>query len=177
MHTKQNVPPDPSAGYERSDLDVSGIGKGTLYFFIFALVCGGIAWGFMRFARPGSTAPPPENPGARTRVVPDQPNPLLQNNITVKTDIWNLRTRENMRLNGRGTDPETGRGYIPIRDAIELEAVRRGGSAPQRPATSGPTGTIGGEIREEPPGASGTGRKPEGTDRPEDQTGGVEAIR
>src|SRR6202050_2676615 len=106
-------PPDTSKGYEQSDLGIPGILKGVVAYFIFTGAVG--VFVFVMFlvfhqnnANPSELAP--------TRL-PAQPYPLLQNDVTAHTDIWNLRQKEAYLLeNTTYVDKTKGILRIPIED-------------------------------------------------------------
>ncbi len=113
-------PPDTSKGYEQSDLGIPGILKGVVAYFIFTAAVGAVVLiGFIAFHQnnpnPSDLAP--------TRL-PPQPYPLLQNDVTAHTDIWNLRSKEAYLLeNTTYVDKTKGILRIPIEDAIDKAAA------------------------------------------------------
>ncbi|HEY3782771.1 MAG TPA: hypothetical protein VGL56_16940 [Fimbriimonadaceae bacterium] len=86
-------PPDTSRGFEQSDLNITSIGKGVLFYFIFTGAIGVVVFlGFLFFHQA-------EVPPQALSTIPSAPYPVLQNNITAQTDIWNLRAQEDFLLN------------------------------------------------------------------------------
>jgi hypothetical protein len=117
-------PVDASRGFEQSDLSVHGITKGVIYFFVFTAICGALA--VIPFWFMGRLGPMPQEHYDATRRLPPEPYPLPQNNITVITDMWNLRGREYERLEGFGRN-EDGTVHIPIELAMDVMTQRTGG--------------------------------------------------
>jgi hypothetical protein len=105
-------------GYERADISVSGIAKGALGFFGFAIGMWLVTLLIVYFwNRPAVTVP--EQTGRPIRSLPEGQNPLLQSNITVLTDMHELRQREEREL-ARSEEISPGRYRIPIDRAIDL---------------------------------------------------------
>jgi len=118
------------AGFEHRDLDTSQIGKSMFIFSIFTvlslaagLLIMMLMYNVMGYGNPKVLADP-----APRRQLP--PGPLLQSNVTAKTDIRDLRVAEEKRLAEQGVDSKTGKAHIPIDRAIEIVA-REGLPAPQ----------------------------------------------
>jgi hypothetical protein len=116
-------------GYERGDVSLIGIARASALFFGFAIgmwvLTAGIVWFWNREA-----LTVPEQTGRPIRTIPEDPHPLLQSNITVLQDMYNLRQRESELLSS--TEEITpGRYRIPIDQAMDL-AVQQ---IPSRPAT------------------------------------------
>ncbi len=133
MHDAKHRKEDPllEMGYEKQDINIKVLGWAAFWFFIFTFVCYGIGWLFFVKTDPAivtiqETTPPfSKNP-------PPSPNPLLQTNITTKTDIKELRQKETEELTTSAlVDAKSGVYRIPVDRAIDLMA-RRG--LPQRPA-------------------------------------------
>jgi hypothetical protein len=127
-HGHQHGPPDTSKGYEQSDLQITGIVKGVVGYFIFtALVGVFVLVLFIVFHQNDQT----QADMGPTRV-PSQPYPLLQNDVTAHTDIWNLRQNEQYLLdNVTYVDKSKGILRIPIEDAIDQEAAKGPNGQPQ----------------------------------------------
>ncbi len=132
MHDHKREDPLTDLGYEVRDMDLLAIGKATTIFFVFvtiSFVLGfGILWilvgngnpvkGFNALKDRETQKPFITNP-------PKAPNPLLQTNITTKTDIKELRQNETALLTTSGVvDGAKGIYRIPIDRAIELTAQR-----------------------------------------------------
>ncbi|MCC7434791.1 MAG: hypothetical protein IT363_08895 [Methanoregulaceae archaeon] len=125
MHTKQPVEVDASKGYEQSDLPMRDIRIGMIGLVVMA-VFGIIATPpIMRFIDKNSVGPKKAE-HYELRTLPVEPNPALQDNATNHTDTVNLRRREHERMTTEGIDPQTGRRYIPIDQALAEEAARSG---------------------------------------------------
>ena len=118
MHDKHHEPPDTSMGFEQSDLSFKGIKWGVVLYFVFTALVGGVVFvGMIMF---GAPVKPQE---MAPRRLPPEPNPILQNNVTARTDIWNLRTREDLLLNNVSwVNQKSGTVRIPISDAINKAA-------------------------------------------------------
>lgn len=125
MHTKQPVEVDASKGYEQSDLPMRDIRIGLIGLVLFA-IGGIIATPFiMRWIDKNSVGPKAAE-HYELRTLPVDPNPALQDNATNHTDTVNLRRKEHERMTSEGFDPQTGRRYIPIDQALAEEAARSG---------------------------------------------------
>ena len=143
MHDHKREDPLTDLGYETRDTDMQAIGKATTIFFVFVfasfMLGFGILWllvgngnpvkGFNALKDRQATAPFMTNG-------PKVPYPVLQTNITTKTDIKELRQNETAILTTSGVvDASKGIYRIPIDRAIELTAQR---GLPDTPsATSG----------------------------------------
>jgi len=118
MHNKHHEPPDTSMGFEQSDLSLKGIKLGVVFYFIFTAVVGGVV--FMAMIILGVPVKPQDMPPRR---LPPEPNPILQNNVTARSDIWNLRTREDFLLNNVSwVSQKDGVVRIPINEALDKAA-------------------------------------------------------
>jgi hypothetical protein len=114
-------PPDTSLGFEQSDLSIPAIIRGVMFYFAFTAFVGVAAIGFLMFR--GAYGPPRASE-MMPRRVPAEPNPVLQNDITARTDIWNLRAREEFLLhNYVWLDQKKGLVSLPIEKAIDLAAA------------------------------------------------------
>lgn len=131
MHSPKREDPLLDLGYERRDIDMMAIGKAAAWFFGFSFISYIAGWLILRFMNPDmikvQAASPPfvQNP-------PPAPNPLLQTNITTKTDIRELRQKETQALTTSAVlDAQHGVYRIPVDRAIDL-TLQRG--LPQRPS-------------------------------------------
>lgn len=128
MHKKKlHELPDTSKGYDLTDLEVSTVAKGVLGFFVFAAIAGALGMGFLQlYGRVGV-----HEESYESRRIPAPPNPLLQNNITKETDIYNLRAREDEMLNKPGWNfRDKGIARIPIKQAMAAEAAEHANVQP-----------------------------------------------
>jgi hypothetical protein len=147
MRTDHHLDPDENAlaqmGYETEDIEYRGLGKSLVWFFGFVAFCGvaGLLV-FGAFIGFDNLANPPEITAPFVNRTPAKPNPLLQTNVTARTDIRDLRREENLLLHGNATwaDKEKGAVRIPIERAVDLYLQRSGGdsSAPTSIASGAP---------------------------------------
>jgi len=117
-------------GYEPRDLELSKLPKGAVGFFIAVTVTFAAAYVFMRVVAPEQVNVPKD--ATANRRLPNEPNPLLQSNVTTKKDIADLRALEERKLNTYGwVDKQKGIVHIPVEKAIEMTAqrVKTAGSA------------------------------------------------
>lgn len=125
MHKKDNHPIDTSKGYETNDLPVRGVTIGVVAFFIFAGISGVLGLGFLALV-PGGGLGAKEPP--TRRIVPEAPNPILQNNTTAVVDLWNMREHEKKELHldekPVWVDRNKGVVKLPIDKAMDIEAKR-----------------------------------------------------
>lgn len=125
MHT-EHEPTDPltDLGYEPRDISVPVITKSVVGFFAFGIGSAILAALFMWIAAPGFWG---KGMQAGTKhETPPPPNPILQNNITAKTDIIDVRRKEEQQLNSTAwTDTTKSHVRIPIDQAMDL-IVQRG---------------------------------------------------
>lgn len=129
MHTNgPKEDPLVDMGYEIRDVDYPKLRKTMYYFFGFSVICFVVGY-FVYINREGLFLRGNRSPvtnASLTRRLPEPPNPLLQNNVTAKTDLVLMRRQEDARLNGTGyTDDTRTRAYIPIEKAMDL-IVERG---------------------------------------------------
>jgi hypothetical protein len=139
MHSK-HPKEDPliDMGYEVRDAEMKTIGVATGIFFAFVVVSFAIGFGIFAWLNPAilheKTTQAPFMSNA-----PKPPYPLLQTNITTKTDIKELRQGETAQLTTSAVlDAKKGVYRIPIDRAIDLVAQR---GLPERPSpnvVSGP---------------------------------------
>lgn len=136
MHTNEPRTPLTDMGYETEDLNMRGLGKGTLYFFLFAFasILGGglLFWLMDSEGIKDSMTKESQQPFAPK--VPQDPNPLLQTNVTVKMDTMELRKMEDNALATPAyIDKTKGIIRIPIDRAIDLTVERM---QPGQPTTT-----------------------------------------
>jgi hypothetical protein len=202
MHTeKEHIDPDVLAtmGYERRDVNVAGLRRAVFIFYAFALGSAIFAavvlyWGVtipflnVKVADPymERTTVQQKNDFANreSRILPQYPNPLVQNNVTAKVELHEMRQAEDDRLNGTGyLDESRSRVFIPIERAKQIllqrglpktgseGAVSRGndvGPFDQTPAVrppdrSGPTGDPSISAPQTPAGQETRGQAPAGS--------------
>lgn len=110
-------------GYEPENIKLKGLVVSGIAFFVFVgLNLVGAAW-ILRWLNPAAfNAPSPT--AAFSKKSPQPPNPLLQTNITTKTDIKELRQHEREMLETYGP-VDDGHIRIPIDRAIDL-ALQKG---------------------------------------------------
>jgi hypothetical protein len=128
MHT-EGPRPDPltDLGYEPNDVNLKSIGKATIGFFLFFF----LSIAFAYFSLQWGLGPNIYNGGGggqpRTSInkIPPPGNPLLQSNVTTKTDMQALRQAEERALQSTGwADDAKTRVRIPIDRAIQIVATR-----------------------------------------------------
>jgi len=162
MHTEKREDPLVEMGYEIRDIDMPKIKKAVYYFFAFAIFCIIAAW-FSLFGTPWGTPklfgvvplgfegmnPMYARKDSGFNVVrrtPAPPNPILQTNVTAKTDMFKMRQEEDKRLNGTGyVDGNPNRAHIPIDRAIDL-LVERGIGKAKGDSTAASRGTTDGKM-------------------------------
>lgn len=166
MPTDHHLDPDEDAlvqlGYETEDVEFKKLGRSIVWFFVFVVFCGvsGVIIFFLFIG--GSPAGawnllrnPPEQTAPFVNRIPASPNPLLQTNITARTDIRDLRRNENSLLQGGPSWVAKDKGVvrIPIDRAVDLYLAR---VAPNAPKTTSITS-----------GAPPAGKSPQPSDKPE----------
>ena len=122
MHTEKREDPLVELGYEIRDVNTKALMKGTIGFFIFAI--GSAVVGFIMFRLMY-----PVGFEAQTevkRLIPQSPNPLVQSNLTAKTDIMDLRQQEEAALSAKPgwVDASKTKLHIPIERAMEIIAEK-----------------------------------------------------
>ena len=138
MHDKhEKEDPLVDLGYETRDLNMGPLVKAVMAFFVFVTATYIIAIPIFRLFNPqianGETISAPF-----ARKPPEAPNPLLQTNVTTKTDIMDLRKAETAQLTTSGTiDAKAGVYRIPVDRAIDLVAKRGLPEKPSAGVTSG----------------------------------------
>jgi hypothetical protein len=108
-------------GYDPRDVPVEQTPKHAFFLFFSCFLVGLVAWGVMaaidRFEGSKSTGRQ-ELPVRRSE--PKDPYPLLQTNMTAKTDIHKLRAEEQVKTDTAGwVDEGKGVARIPVSVAIE----------------------------------------------------------
>lgn len=111
-------------GYEREDIALRTIAIWVFGFFVFTVFAGVATAVIYNFIVPSGFMPAKTE--ARTRFPAE---PRLQDDIRAKTDIYELRAREERGLASSGPAPDGGR-RIPIEDAMSQVAGRYGVRAP-----------------------------------------------
>lgn len=110
-------------GYEVRDLNVKAIRNATIGFFLFAAGSFVIGWWVYNAMNPAMTLDYQRTPDHRR--MPPANYPLLQNNVTAKTDIMALRQAESLQLKTTGyTDASRTAVHIPIDRAMDLIATQ-----------------------------------------------------
>lgn len=124
MHTKEpREDPLVEMGYEIRDVDFPKFRMAAIFFFGFAGVCAIIGW-FMYMNRFWVFAvTPPQSEVGMKHAMPGPEYPLLQDNMTSKMDIADLRQRETTRMTSTGMNPD-GSVHIPVDRAMGLIAER-----------------------------------------------------
>jgi hypothetical protein len=131
MHTREEPPQDPTKNYDTRDLEVKDIIKFVIGFFIFTAAMGPISCVALKGVGGNVGAPyvgheplPEADANAYdSRHLPGKPNPLLQDNVTAKADIHNLRKHEQDILDGKVPNPAYPNS-IAIDQAIDVEAAK-----------------------------------------------------
>lgn len=109
-------------GYELEDVDYKKLGRSIFWFFGFVVFCGvaGVLV-FVAFVGTDKLTNPPEQTSPFVKRLPAEPNPLLQTNVTARTDIEHLRREENALLHDAPTWVDKSKGVvrIPIDQAMD----------------------------------------------------------
>src|SRR5262245_61164420 len=125
-----NAETRPEIGYEYRDISVKGIAVSTLWFFVGSTIV--IALTYVGFVL---TINLPLRPETAPAPIPQFPNPLLQSNAKVKSDIAEVKRHENEALNSYGwVEKNKGIARMPIEKAMEEVAENGLGSGSQAPA-------------------------------------------
>jgi len=132
MHTEKREDPLVEMGYEVRDINLKGITKAVIIFFAFAAAMIAISWVVLFGIKIGPINMIGMNPMYankqsgynKMRVIPTAPNPVLQTNVSARTDIADMRQNEAKRLNNY-SGPQDAQAHIPINAAIE-KLVERG---------------------------------------------------
>lgn len=159
-HRTEGKPEDllQELGYEPQDIQYKKFSSYAAYFlafFIFCIIAGFVIMFFMVSTRLQGGRMASYEPRTQMPVG----TPLLQSNVTARTDIMSLRQRETALLDGSGViDQSKGVYRIPIASAIDILSQRglpktapmqEGGSAPSgnSGAPSGTSAAMGGTAR------------------------------
>lgn len=111
-------------GYEKSDLSVSGIRNGAIWLFALLVVCIILPLFALQLIYPNAFE---EKKVSGFAVTPKmkEGTPLLQSNLTTKTDIQDMRQNEELVLStSTYLNKEKGIVRIPIARAMDLIAER-----------------------------------------------------
>lgn len=123
MHTNETHDPLADLGYEQRDLHPKNIFKVSMGFFAFAFFSYWLGWVILRNMTTYEAVPGVNE--LKSTKMPAAPNPLLQTNVTAKTDIKNMRLQEQRELASAGDSTHVqGAHRIPIEQAIKLSAER-----------------------------------------------------
>lgn len=126
MHTDDHKDPLIELGYEQRDIHPKNIFKVTMIFFGFAFVSYFLGWAILNYGFHYFEPTKGVNVLISTKL-PKSPNPLLQTNVTAKTDIINMRRHEKEVLTTSGkSELSKGANRISIEQAIKLAAERGG---------------------------------------------------
>ncbi|HJP82621.1 MAG TPA: hypothetical protein VJ835_03875 [Fimbriimonadaceae bacterium] len=133
MHTDEKHDPLTDLGYERRDINPDIIFRATMAFFGFAFFSYIAGWAVLHYGFHYFNETKGVNNLTSTKI-PPAPNPILQTNVSAKTDIRDMRNHENEAL-GTSGESETVKGAnrISIEQAIKLSA-ERGAKLPGAPA-------------------------------------------
>jgi hypothetical protein len=123
MHTKgPKEDPLVELGYEHRDINIPALRNAVLGFFAFTFFSFGLGWALYTHWDPQFSD---EYKNAKeNRIIPRDPNPLLQNNITARTDLMGLRQHETAILTSTGWDETHTNLHIPVDQAMSLIAQR-----------------------------------------------------
>ena len=119
MHTNEpKEDPLVELGYEHRDVNIKAIRNAAMGYFTFTTVCFIVgAFLFWKWDPQFST----EFQNAKLNLrIPAPPNPLLQSDVTAKTDIMQLRQHEDAVLTSTGWDEAHSNLHIPIDRAMDL---------------------------------------------------------
>ena len=109
-------------GYELEDVDYKKLGKSMFWFFGFVIFCGVagvLVFGY--FIGFDTLMKPPSDTAPFVKHTPASPNPLLQTNMTARTDIKDLRVEETELMHGAPTWVDENKGVvrIPVEKAMD----------------------------------------------------------
>ncbi|MBC8066295.1 MAG: hypothetical protein H7Y17_15805 [Chlorobia bacterium] len=123
MHTDEHSDPLVDLGYEERDINPKIIFKVSMFFFGFAFVSFALGWVILYFFGYWKSADGVND--LMSTKIPKSPNPILQTNVTAKTDIKEMRIKEREELTSTGPSTHVeGANRIPIEQAIKLAAAR-----------------------------------------------------
>ena len=139
MPTDHHLEPDDDAlaklGYELEDIESRGRFKSMVWFFAFVFGCGaaGVAI-FGAFIGFDNLLNPPKTTAPFVKRVPAPNNPLLQTNVTARTDIRDLRQEEGKLMNEGPSfvDEKAGIVRIPLGLAIDQYVAKQGGNVNEK---------------------------------------------
>ncbi len=123
---KINAETRPEMGYETRDINTKTIWQSIFWFNVFLTVCVIISYGVWIYLVPKARQKPEQGAlMAERQLKPKDPYPLLQSNVTTRTDIRDLRIEEDKRMrNLELVDPAKGIVKIPVADAMKLFVER-----------------------------------------------------
>jgi len=137
MHTEDHKDPLIELGYEQRDVNPKNIFKVSMFFFGFAFFSFALGWAILRFGFGFFEDARGVNDAMSTKI-PKSPNPVLQTNVTAKTDIIDMRRRENEALATSGkSEYVKGANRISIEQAIKLAAARGAKLSPEETTGGG----------------------------------------
>jgi len=122
MHTEKREDPLVELGYEVRDLNTVAIRNATIGFFIFTFASVAIGFGVYRVMNPTVFhQQPPTN-----RVIASAPYPMVQTNMTAKTDIMDIRQHETSVLTAPigWADEQKTHLHLPIDRAMEIVVAK-----------------------------------------------------
>lgn len=174
MHTDEKKDPLVGLGYEEKDINPKLVFRFSMYFFIFALASWGVGYAAMHFLGLFDTVANVDS--LQSTKIPKDPNPVIQTNVTAKTEIRDIRRHENeMLATGGISEYSPAFKRIPIEQAIKLVADRKGkvdvadaGPSPDGPENQPPAGTL--EPERKPASNAPTGTADTFPDVPETHT-------
>ena len=150
-------------GYERRDVNYRALTKWIVAFFGLAFAFAVAAFGFYLWLAPRQAWQGRTKFVPQVRRTPPAPNPLLQNNVETKVDIYRMRQDEVKFLTSFGwVDQNAGVVRMPIEHAKDL-VIQRGArlgpttDTPVRRDDSSPRNTIGDGPADKQPGTANTG--------------------
>lgn len=124
MHTDERTDPLVELGYEQRDLHTKNIFKVSMFFFGFAFFSYIAGWAILHYGYDYFKDPTGVN-DLKSAKIPAAPNPILQTNVTAKTDMSDLRKHEKEVLTTAGeSEFVKGAQRLPIEQAIKLSAER-----------------------------------------------------
>ena len=133
MHTEKREDPLVDMGYEIRDVNYKGLRTAVIIFFGFSLFAGVV--GYVLYAFWANPALYRTEGRKVSRILPDKPDPLLQDNVRAKTDIMDMRQREDKALANAPIQLEDGTYQIPIEAAKELVVTYGAKTSPTEPLT------------------------------------------
>ena len=124
MHKHPKPDPLVELGYEPDQPPLKRITSATFWFMVAVTVTFPVTWAILYLMSPESVrAKDPSS--AFGRVAPPAPNPLLQTNVTTKTDIMQVRQTETTELSRVGiTDKSKGWYRVDIDTALRRVPAR-----------------------------------------------------